>query len=544
MDNIINTQNSYYSKMKKILITIFLLMLSLISINAVEQKHIIDYEFESTAGTIVFDNSGNNLDSLLINGASFVTTQPLWDTRVLFCDGVNDYTSTFNLFNLSDVITISIWFRPSTTGTLDHLYSISSANELIQLEYDGNLSNLQLMYYNSSGNITITVLENYVVPTTSYTNVIIILDRINERFTYYRGGIIKLMNIPFNNGYNKSNELKNLLLCTTNIIETNPYYAGRIDAFKIFNFKLNSTQLTDLYNINYVTFAIETPIINETSINLTNIKTNLINNTIPLNNDIVTKFDNIQVQLNTPSFCELYLDSNLIYTTTQRVYSFTYPLSETSINSHSYLAYCYYTENNIKYYDITNYTNFNLTAPIKTINFNIYDINNQFITNQDLYLSTPCPDSRELSKYWNLERPFYVQKLVNGYANYDLNYNNNYEFCLLKGKINYDVNTYTQNVNFVDVTKVTSLGILYVTNETLNYNLKISNEDLYKASQPEFWGKTWSSLFTLIVSLILGGLLIFIGVRVESKILIYIGGVIIAGGLGISISNIIWGSLF
>lgn len=546
MDKNINKQTSYYSKMGKILITIFLLMLSLISVNAVQQKSIIEYNFESTSGVIAFDNSENQINSLLLNGALFKIDQLKWGIANALCDGTNDYIQTMNSFNLSNKFSISLWVRPTISATNDTFFSIYSNNELLELSYTGNVeNNIVLSYYNSTNQKSTQIIENVALSNNVWTNLILIIDRSNGKITYYRDNTPILYNVNFFGGYKYNvSELKNMDLCRSNNAPLNSYSNMRIDATYIYNFELNTTQINELYTTDNINYLIETPIINDTEINLTNVQTLLINNSSPLNNAIVTKFDNIFTQLNTPSTCELYLDNNLIYTTSQRVYSFSYPLSETNLGSHSYLVYCYYTENNIKYYDVSNYINFELQNPSKTINFYISDVNNNLMVNDDLYLSTPCPNSKELGEYWILERPFYIQKLVSGYASYNLSYNDNYEFCLLKGKVNYAENSFTENVDFVDVNKVTSLGILYVTNETLNYNLKVTNEDLYKASQPEFWGKTWSSLFTLIISLILGGLLIFIGVRVESKILIYIGGVIIAGGLGISVSNIIWGGLF
>jgi len=545
----INNQNNLIFNMKKILMLIGLILISILSVNAVAQNNIVYYPVETATGTILFDTSGNNYNSVLLNGVTFVSTNSnKFGTYNLQCDGSNDYVSGSSLFPInSNSYSVSFWIRTLTGNNKDAYIQFQSSQEYMEVYYDWTTNTLNLEYMDSSGNIVTTTLDNLVLVNNAWYHIVVIIDKENQRYSYYRDNNLIASNNLFIGGYKYNNtELKTITMCNENPLVANNYYGGRLDSIRLLNFKLNATQVNTLFTNDLITFETE-PIITNDSINqtpLTYVNSNIINFTTPINNEVVTKFNNIVIATNNLAYCDLYIDNNLMYQTTQKVFSFTYPLMETSLGEHNYLTYCHYTLNNVEYYDLSETINFNLTAPVKTINFNVYNTDKTLNTGQDLYLATPCPMDKELSQYWILERPFYVQKLVNGNANYDLSYNADYEFCLLKGRVNYDVDTYTQNINFVGVTKVTSLGTLYVTNDTLNYNLGLTNADLYDPVEPEFWGKTWETLFTLIVALILGGLFIYIGIRVDSKVLVYIGGVIIAGGLGISVGNFIFGGLF
>lgn len=179
-----------------------------------------------------------------------------------------------------------------------------------------------------------------------------------------------------------------------------------------------------------------------------------------------------------------------------------------------------------------------------TIEFFLYDADGVLLTDYTgLYLTTPCFEATELSKYYIPDTPRYIQPVVNGQAGFNLSNDENYEFCLLKGKINARDDFYSLNYDLPQVEKQTELGKLFVNNDTSSYSLQIDTGDLYSVSSPEFWGKTWSALFEMIVGLLIGGLLIFLGLMAQNDKIIVIGGLIIAIGMGISITTFV-GAIF
>lgn len=626
MENNLNKQNNLISNMKKILILITLMLVSLMSVNAYENP-LLNYQFENVGGTIAYDISGNGINSNLIGGSSIVTTNPLkWDASVLLCNANGQYTQTISTFTMPNKYTISFWAVGKGGGTLqDTFFHIKgTGNNYLELYYDWTGNVLTLEYKDVFGNLKTKNIDNFVLSNSVYNHYVIEIDSELGTMSYYMNNVQKLNDVTLTGGIAwNSTEPNTMFLCVENSLNVNTTFSGRIDSFTMFNFlatesqvnqlntlnsisynqtttynaTLNETGTTNIVNVQLSNNIVDTTNINNTNTNINNLnsssssssssnndvnittmlnnsnslnqnqsmnliinnymyaqngnvtnktftKSNLISFMYPLSNESKTKFDNIEVGLNHKAICQFYYDYNLVYTSSQEVYSFTYPLEESELKEHNYLVACSYEENNNIYYDVSNLTKFNLVAPMKTINFYVYNQTNDLMRDKDLYLVTPCPQDREMSSYWILERPFYVQKVNNGYASYNLSYNAEYEFCLLKGRVNYDVNNYSMKVNFANVDKETKLGIMYVTGDTLNYNLGLTNADLYGVAQPEFWGKTWQSLFTLILALALGGLFIFIGIKVESKILVYIGGVIVAGGLGISVGGLIIGGLF
>lgn len=535
----INTKDNSYFNMKKIFLLLSLILYSLISANALQQANIINYPFESASGTIIFDVSGNEYNSILMNGASFSSaSSPPFGTYAMYCNGANHYAVSVSPFPTTINRTVSFWVRPNTGNTNKATFTNTlSANDYFEIYYDWSQNTLNYKYVNESSNGTnsqVKVIDNFVLPTTLFTHFVIEIDGSNGLLSYYKNSVPILINSPIAGGVHfNASELKTSYLCK-NVGLNNTYY-GRIDEYNMFNFLLNSSQVSQLYTTNALTLGLESSNQSQTQTYSFILNDNLINSTTPLNNQSVTKFENINIVVSTPATCELYIDNNLIYTTTQPIYSFTYPLTEIGLGHHNYFAYCHYINNNATYYGTTLITNFNIIAPIKSINFYVYNADKTLNTDSDLYLVTPCPKVYESSSHWIIDRPFYTQKLVNGYANFNLNYNAEYEFCLLKGRVNYEVDNYTQNINFASVGKITPLGTLYVTNDTLNYNLGLSNTDLYSPAQPEFWGKTWQTLFTFIMGLVIGGVLIALGIYSRIEKLVVIGGLIIMVGLGASI---------
>ena len=265
---------------------------------------------------------------------------------------------------------------------------------------------------------------------------------------------------------------------------------------------------------------------------------NIINYTKPLNNENISKFDKITFLLNENANCNLYIDNDLVKSY-KNIVSGSYDLETLNLGTHKYLLDCNVYKNNTKYVDNSNEITFTIKEFKNTIDFYIYGKNKELLDYDDLYLMTPCADDKEFKKYWvNEDKKYYIQHLIKGHTVFDLAYTNEYNFCLLKGKINYKYDNFSKNYDFVDVEKQTNLGKLFVKNDTLVYSLIVENDDLYKPTNPKFWDKSWSSLFNLVVSLLIGGFILLIGLITGYDKLFIVGGLIIALGFGLSIHSI------
>lgn len=554
-DKNINKQTSYYSKMGKILITIFLLMISLISVNALTNQHsIIDYPFESTSGTIVFDNSGNQINSILINGATFRTDQLKWGSANILCDGTNDYSSTQTLFNITDTITFSFWVRPSSTTTRDTWVSLNDgANEIFEIEFDGTNNNIIVNYYNSSGSLKNQVLENVLLPTTSYTHIVVSLDRINGKIDYYRDGQTKLLFNTLVGRYKKSNNLKLLELCRSTSNPTGSYYAGRTDSFKLFDFKINLNQVTELFTNDLITYVEvnDTQVINDTQL------TQIINSTSPLNNAIISSNEvTFNVLLNKESSCDIYVDNNLIYSQNS-TFAFTHKQLLTKGN-HTYFLYCSYAINGTLYQQLSNQYKFELRPTPSTINF--YFSGMDFDMNEvDLTLVTPCLNKGYgfsiLSKLFNQKVDYYrSQYNKQGAYFFPIPKDTNsvslqlepdyYTFCLINGRTLVNEQGRTNNYNIAELNGYLNLGDLEMPNNvSQTYVVRLERLDIYNVYDPKAWGKTWSGIISSLILCVLGGIVLFVGTRVKNGKVAFVGALLLLAGMGISMGTLI-GVLF
>lgn len=532
MENNINNKNNY-NFMGKLVSIILLLSLTLFNVNAVTQNELLRWEFETCTGSIVFDTSGNNNNGVLQNGAKFDSNPFKNGICSIVLDGSNDFVSSLTSQNTPDKLSFSVWLNSADTNNW-YALEISDTYENYQLEYDNINNILEFGYFNHLEQYTHYNLETYDIPLNTWINYIISIDTNTDTISYWRDGINIIDNLTLTGGINKYSSIKTLELGKNR--NNNEYFKGNIDSFRLFDFILNQTQVDTLYNSNFINLINDE--INNDIIYNNSINTNIIKSYYPnQNNSDIMFLDSIKVDLFELSSCDLYLDNSLIKQYSNML-AFNFILDDIDLGEHSYFTYCYNIIDGIKNYEISNVTNFNLSKPSKTIDFYIYNQDGTLLTNyDDLYLTTPCFKSTELSKYNVPDREAYIQPLVYGMASFNLSYDANYEFCMLKGKVNSKYNTYSLNYDLPQVEKQTNLGKLFVTNSTYTYSLKVDETDLYKVSDPEFWGKTWSALFELIIGTLLGGLLIFIGLIAKNDKLMMVGGLVIAIGMGVGITS-------
>jgi len=525
------------SKLKLNILLILLIMFSSVIISNAYSTNlqVLRYEMEEGGGNILIDSSGNSYHATR-NGFNWDTNSKFGGYSIKF--GGGDYAYTPNI-NLNNEITFNFWskYNFGTHTNKRTIFNLHNANYDLKLQINPNsvpnLYDINLIYTDIN-NIIRT--QNLLTGLNLNTNWNMETFTINNNSIKYYVNDILLINTSLNNNIKIDSNPKTLYIGIDYTLNND--YKGNIDEFRIFNFNLSTSQINDLKVYN--NFTISNNNNNNPIINITNqTPTTIITSTTPLNNQSINNTKSIQVTTNHLATCDLYIDNDLIKSYSN-IISFNYNLNALNEGTHNYFVYCEYFENTTRKYQISNTFNFNIVKPKKIVQFFLYDINSNLLSNyDDLYLVTPCNKNTQTSSYYVKEAPLYIQKLNNGNANFNLAYNGNYEFCLMKGKINYKENNYTLNYDFVDVTKKTLLGKLFVNNETFTYSLKVDNTDLYRISAPQFWGKTWSALFQMVVGILLGGLLILIGLIAENSKLTIVGGLVIAIGMGVSVTTFV-----
>jgi len=529
------------NKINKIINTIIIFLIIMVtSVSAVTQIELLRYQFEEGSGSIVLDTSGNNFHATNI-GANYETTQATFGTYAIDFDGNGDYLTTISGSNIPELLSISLWVdmdgNPQTT-----LLNMFGNNDdfKILLDSDG-ASNIELVY-NDIGAVprTQTLSNNPFLINTMY-HIVLNFDFINQTFKVYRNGILDGNG---NLNYQISREDgSNTLRIGANKLNGNEF-DGDIDEFRIFFGNLNQSQVNTLYNTNTVTLI--TPPTTEEPVEIIgSTPLNIINSTSPIEGGIVNNYMSYDIVLNYKSTCDLYLNNNLEETFTD-VMAFTYEKIYSEESTQEYFVYCEFIDGNQSYFDVTPIINFDVTLGVNNVNFVLYDEQDNLFYGENLYLVTPC-----LKEYVNIfqtalnqQTDKYIQKIENGQANFNLDYTDEYEFCLIRGQINYQDDDYSKNFDLVEVNKQLDLGNLFVKNDTYNYIFRIADTDIYTMYEPSFWDKTWAELFNLIISLIVGAMIITLGVITKSDKVIMGGIIVLIAGMGVSTLSIVGGFLF
>lgn len=527
-------------KINKIIsILLIFLMVMVTGVNAITQIELLRYQFEEGSGSIVLDTSGNNFHATNV-GANYDTTQATFGTYGMDFDGNLDYLTTISGSNIPELLSVSLWVdmdgNPQTT-----LLNMFGNNDdfKILLDSDG-ASNIELIY-NDIGAIprTQTLSNNPFLINTMY-HLVLNFDFINQTFNVYRNGILDGNG---NLNYQVSREDgANTLKIGANRLNGNEF-DGDIDEFRIFFGNLNQIQVNTLYNTNTVTLI--TPPTTEEPIEIIgSTPLNIINSTSPIESETVNNYMTYNVILNYKSTCDLYLNNNLEKTFVD-VFAFTHETIYSVEGLQSYFVYCEFVDGNHSYFDVTSIINFEISLGVNNVNFVLYDEQDNLFYGENLYLVTPC-----LKEYagifqttLNQQTDKYIQKIINGQASFNLEYTDKYEFCLIRGQINYQDDDYSKNFDLVEVNKQLELGDLFVKNDTLSYSFRIANTDILNMYEPSFWDKTWGELFNLIISIIIGGVIIGLGILMKSDKVVMGGIIILIAGMGVSSLSLIGGIL-
>lgn len=173
------------------------------------------------------------------------------------------------------------------------------------------------------------------------------------------------------------------------------------------------------------------------------------------------------------------------------------------------------------------------------ISFYLYSKNdNEPIQRSDLYLSTPCPEN---TLGWTTQehqrnKPLYIQKVdENGVSTFEnLETNQSFEFCLLRGDITGIKDDYTTNYEFKSIKKNTFLSEFdnsYNESITDSYTLYLDESDIFSFLTPQYWGFSTQQFFFIVSSFVLGGLILTYGILSGTAAGVITGGIFMMLGL-------------
>lgn len=518
--------------MKRISVMFFMLLFIVSGVNSTSQHELIQYKFEEGSGSIILDTSSNSNYATRNGGRWRADAAAFGDLGFNF-DGNNDYIETITNSQIPENLTISQWIVMDT-GEYDLVWTIHDTTDLIEVFIDQDSGdNLMLGYFDTTQTYRTLVLDTNNFNRGQFYHLVINIDNSNNQVNYYRDTV--KTTIPMQYPLNRQSTTNLLRLGTDD--NNNNDFKGDMDEFRVFDFNINQSQVNSLHTDNTIDLYTEQteP---ESQQNLSSIQNvnNIINSSTPLNN-VVTGSKNVKfnVLLNTPAICEIYID-NVLEGTTDEVLGFEVTKDNMEIGNHTYFLYCSYIQDDIKYQQIQEPINFQVSQGSHAVEFYLYDRQENLLLGENLYLATPCFDST--SEYATPDEPHYIKKIINGIAQFNLSYTNDYNFCIYRGNINYnnDIDNYQIDINFPDVKNEIDLGNIVIGENTLTYAFKMDNQDLYKVIEPEHWGKTWEVLFNLVIGVILGGGLMLIGVSINNDKLIMVGGLVVAIGMGFSLT--------
>lgn len=511
-----------------------MLMLSLTTIYSVDDL-LLEWRFNEGAGSILFDSSGYNNNGLITNEI-WVTRPVLFDSYSLYFNRRDSFISSLSNANTPDKITLSVWFYPIIYNDY-YLFTIKDTDELLSLEYNYAGGNIIVNYINNNLEPAQVIISN-TITNYNWHNIILSMDLINDTLSLWYDNSLLVNNYTLPGGYHKSNTLKVLTLGRG----LNNYpFDGYLEDFKIMSGLINSSEVNEIYTTGKITI-IKSEDDNNTVIDNVN-KTNFISTSL----DNVTVLDSLEYNLELFSeqkaTCFIYLDKSL-YTEFNILNYNVVKFEFDKANQKQIDINCYYYENNTLIYDYKNYK-FNITLPTNTVTFIVtgkdFDVNNE-----SLYIATPCPNEGYSAigvktGYQPKYNPggIYWQRLDNGIATFNLS-EGNYNFCIFNGRVNYEEDNFTTNYNVLSKNGILNLGNLSIPSK-LNYVYKISLEkfEIYDKINPKAYGKSWAGLFSSIIGLILGSIILMVGLETRNGKITIAGTILVLFALGFTFNGLV-----
>jgi len=528
--------------MKKISLVMLLFTLILSTAHAVDQHQVLHYDYEENGGSIILDSSGNNNHGIVNNGR-WQTTASAFGTYGFDFDGANDWIDVIVPATLGTEFSVASWVKPDSDSSIVTMLHTEDTGIMgrFQLENDQFLDTFSLHYIDDSSSPQTLVLGSALAPGV-FTHIAISIDAENNLIKYYNDNNL-ILDVAVPNGYQQTVTPSISRIGAT--LSNQQDYDGDIDETFVFDFLISDTQVSELFNTNTLTLILD-PIAPESPLadieNLVSI--DLINSFTPSENETMQSSEKFNINLNTVGSCEIYVENELYKIVEGQI---AYTVSQNlNAGDHNYFLYCYYDNNNTRYFELTDLISFTVeNDPPGTITLNLraedFDPNGLA-----LYFTTPCMEQGIYlpgisPKYSAAANPdgIYFQRIVDNSATFTVDAET-HEFCLVNGQIFYDQNGPTTNYHPNVVHNQIELGEFDVpSNLTSAYTVSVENFDMYGKANPKAWGQSWISLIGAIISLLLGLGILALGVTQKIPQAVLIGGLLVLFALGFEIANIL-----
>ncbi len=417
-----------------------LLMLSILFIVSTasaytEQHQLLRYQFEEGTGSIILDSSGNGYHAIR-NGANWNNNEA-FGIKSLNFDGDNDFVNVLTSDHVPNWMFISFWMDVDIGSNKEVVFEIKDGIERYTwyIDYTDN-DQLKFEYIDSAYAVkTITLIDEPV--TAGYDHYVVGLNSEENKVCAWKN-LVEYCNTNLTTGIFQSNDYKALRI-GSDFDENFNLFDGQIDEFRMFDFILNESQIYTLYTINTIYYE-QTEGEEEEDENITGVQSIvIINSTYPSDGENISNMDSIQVINNIEADCELYINNKQVFSIDDTL-AFSYNVNNLESPQNEYFVYCDVVLDNTKQYEISDKINFHIEKPSKTIDFYLYnEITGELLVDDDLFIITPCFKTAGLLITNDLQnnQSFYIQKLINGVAYFDLEYTSEYDFCLARGKLNY-----------------------------------------------------------------------------------------------------------
>lgn len=228
---------------------------------------IAHYTFDGTDldwGTgVVSDVRGGNNGSMKGTISTSTASEVGITGQALSFDGVDDYVDVPSISGVSDSYTLSVWTKPAklSAATTNTLFGITDAtnNHCFLLESGSGTTN-QVRFYRrqvSSGSSCTGSVDSFysdtVLTTDVWWHVVIVYDGVADVDYIYINGALDKQQAAGGDGQYSDVSLKGAIgrLGPTN---SSRYVDGLIDDIRIYNRALSSDEVSQLYNMNDVSF--------------------------------------------------------------------------------------------------------------------------------------------------------------------------------------------------------------------------------------------------------------------------------------------------
>lgn len=519
----------------KYLIIFFTIIL--FTTNAYSQDAIVlKYEYEEGAGQIIFDSSGFNNDASNFN-MNWVTPSAFGNLGGEF-DGGNDYLTTTLILGNSPKVTFGTWVYPYSNN-LDTIVDIENGVEnKYELQIQGSGTTFE--YRDDSQTLQTIQLENENFPINQYTHIAFAIDTIQEEYYYWRDGVL-ITTGNFPTGYNAFEGSTPVRFGAD--FNLNNDYQGILDSTFLLNFLATTEQINEMIQQNNIEIIVEEVEEEEVYVGFQDLSL-IVDNYEPFQNQQITFQDLIKINLGSTSTCEFYVDSKLYRTGyNQSAYSWNHDLS---IGNYDGSFYCYYDNNETRYYELIPSFPFEVIGGDPSIvQFQIQALDFD-LSQTDLWVTSPCLEEgysaigTEFGKYRPQYNPngAYFSEVKNGIATFNLSSGEN-DFCLHNGRIIVNEEGKTNNYDVVESLGRVDLGTIDVPVNEGNFIIKISQFDIYEVYDPKAYGKTWSGIMGGLILVLFGGLICIAGVKSNNGKIVVAGALIFMAGFGISTTGLV-----